>query len=249
MSEEKNCKATLYLCTPLPMLKPSYNPFKRGGITGFTGHAFVGLTDENGKETLWSYSYKEAKNDLQKITGCPGSFTRAVAKFEEYNEAIVYPITREQFDAANKKVEELKAKEDMKYRLFSTNCSTVAASILRAAGVGKCPVTAMSPHGLVLKKRALLIARRIEVGLFKAANKIRETFGKEKAPDSKLLDSLRSKPMPVMIREGTRTFNYETTLDTNRIVDMMVDRNAHKEKVWGQKSLLDKIKDKFHKGR
>lgn len=248
MSEEKNCKATLYLCTPLPMLKAGYNPFKRGGITGFTGHAFVGLTDETGKETLWSFSYKEAKNDLQKITGCPGKFERAYAKFEEYNEAIVYPISREQFDNANKKVEELKTK-DLTYRLFSTNCSSVASSILRAAGVGKCPVTAMSPHGLVLKKRALLAARRVEVALFKATNKIRETFGKEKAPDSKLLDSLRSKPMPVMIREGTRTFNYETKLDENRIVDMMVDRNAHKEKVWGQKSFFDKLKDKFGKGR
>lgn len=248
MSEEKNCKATLYLCTPLPLLKPGYNPFKRDGITGFTGHAFVGLTDENGNETLWSFSYKDAKNDLQKITGCPGNFGRAYAKFEEYNEAIVYPISREQYDNANKKVEELKS-ANLTYRLFSTNCSTVASSILRAADVGKCPVTAMSPHGLVLKKRALLAARRIEVALFKAANKIREKFGKEKAPDSKLLDSLRSKPMPVMIREGTRTFNYETTLDTNRIVDMMVDKNAHKEKVWGQKSFFDKLKDRFNKGR
>ena len=247
MSEEKNCKATLYLCTPLTMLKPGYNPFKRSGITAYTGHAFVGLTDETGKEVLWSFSYKDAKNDLQKVTGCPGKFERAMPKYEEYNEAIVYPITREQYDNANKKVEELKSK-DLTYRLFSTNCSTVASSILRAAGVGKCPVTAMSPHGLVMKKRALLTARRMEVALFKAANKIREAFGMETAPDSQLLESLRSKPMPVMIREGTRTFNYETKLDTNRIVDMMVDKNAHKEKVWGQKSFLEKIKDKF-KGR
>lgn len=70
-------------------------------------------------------------------------------------------------------------------------------------------------------------------------------FGKEKAPESKLLDQLRSKPMPVMIREGTRTFNYEEKLNTDRIVDMLVDKNAHKEKVWGKKSFFDKIKDKF----
>ncbi len=248
MSEEKNCKATIYVCTPLTMLKPGYNPFKRSGFTAYTGHTFVGLTDETGKETLWSFSYKEAKNEFQKVTGCPGKFDRAYAKFQEYNEAIVYPITREQFDAANKKVEELKSK-DITYRLFSTNCSTVAASIVKAAGVGKCPVTTMSPHGLVLKKRAMLAARRMEVALFKAGNKIREAFGQEKVPESKLLDSLRSKPMPVMIREGTRTFNYETQLDTNRIVDMMVDKNAHKEKVWGQKSFLDKLKDKLGKGR
>lgn len=107
----KNCKATLYLCTPLEMLKPGYNPFKRKGITAHTGHAFVGLTDETGKETLWSFSFSEAKNPLQKITGCPGKLTQDYPKFAEYNEAVVYPITREQFDAANKKVDEIKNKK------------------------------------------------------------------------------------------------------------------------------------------
>ena len=244
MSDEKNCKATLYVCTPLEMLKPGYNPFKRSGITAHTGHAFVGLTDEAGKETLWSFSFSEAKNPLQKITGCPGKLSQDFPKFAEYNEAIVYPITREQFDAAHKKVDEIKNKK-MTYRLFSTNCSTVASSILRAAGVGKCPVMALSPHTLTMKKRALLTKRRVEVAFFKAKNKIREMFGKEKAPESKLLDQLRSKPMPVMIREGTRTFNYEEKLNTDRIVDMLVDKNAHKEKVCGKKSYFDKIKDKF----
>ena len=110
MSDEKNCKATLYVCTPLEMLKPGYNPFKRSGITAHTGHAFVGLTDEAGKEMLWSFSFSEAKNPLQKITGCPGKLSQTFPKFAEYNEAIVYPITREQFDAANKKVDELKNK-------------------------------------------------------------------------------------------------------------------------------------------
>lgn len=244
MSDEKNCKATLYICTPLEMLEPGYNPFKRSGVTAHTGHAFVGLTDESGKETLWSFSFSEAKTPLQKITGCPGKLSQDFPKFAEYNEAIVYPISREQFDAAHKKVNEIKNKK-MTYRLFSTNCSTVASSILRAAGVGKCPVMAMSPHTLALKKRALLVKRRMEVAFFKTKNKIREMFGKEKAPDSRLLNKLRSKPMPVLIREGTRTFNYEEKLDAGRIVDMMVDKNAHKEKVWGKKSLLDKIKCKF----
>ena len=244
MSDEKNCKATLYVCTPLEMLKPGYNPFNRSGITAHTGHAFVGLTDEAGKETLWSFSFSEAKNPLQKITGCPGKLSQDFPKFAEYNEAIVYPITREQFDAAHKKVDEIKNKK-MTYRLFSTNCSTVPSTNLRAAGVAKCPVMALSPHTLTMKKRALLTKRRVEVAFFKAKNKIREMFGKEKAPESKLLDQLRSKPMPVMIREGTRTFNYEEKLNTDRIVDMLVDKNAHKEKVWGKKSFFDKIKDKF----
>ena len=244
MSAEKNCKATLYLCTPVGMLKPGYNPYNRSGITAHTGHAFVGLTDETGKETLWSFSFSQAKNDLAKVTGCPGKLSQSFPRFSEYNEAIVYPITREQFDAANKKVDEIKNKK-MTYRLFSTNCSTVASSILRAAGVGKCPVMALSPHTLTMKKRALLTKRRVEVAFFKTKNKIREMFGQEKAPESKLLDKLRSKPMPVMIREGTRAFNYEEKLDPGRIVDMLVDRNAHKQKVWGQKSFFDKIKDKF----
>ncbi len=246
MSDEKNCKATLYVCTPLELLKPGYNPFKRTGITAHTGHAFVGLTDEKGDETLWSFSFSEAKTPLEKITGCPGKLSRGIPKFDEYNEAIVYPITREQFDAAHKKVDEIKNKK-MTYRLFSTNCSTVASSILRAAGVSQCPVMAISPHTLALKKRAMLAKRRVEVAFFKAKNKIREMFGKDKAPDSKLLDKLRSKPMPVLIREGTRTFNYEEKLNTDRIVDMIVDKDAHKEKSYlgNQKSFFDKLKDKF----
>ncbi len=245
MSEEKNCKATLYVCTPLEMLKAGYNPFDRKGITAHTGHTFIGLTDEKGNETLWSYSFSDAKNDWEKVTGCGGRLSQSYQKFAEYNEAIVYPITREQFDAAHAKVKEIQNKKDMKYRLFSTNCSTVAVSILRSAGIKQCPVMAMSPHTLALKKRAMLAKRRVEVAFFKAKNKVREMFGQEKAPDSKLLDKLRSKPMPVMIREGTRAFNYEEKLDTNRIVDMLVDRNAHKQKVWGQKSFFDKLKDKF----
>ena len=51
------------------------------------------------------------------------TYLKGMEKYEEYNEAIVYPISREQFDNANKKVEELKSK-DLTYRLFSTNCSS-----------------------------------------------------------------------------------------------------------------------------
>lgn len=232
MSEEKNCKATLYLCTPLPMLKPGYNPFNRSGITAQTGHAFVGITDENGKEERWGFSPGESEafeNPMKMVTGCKGSFSFET-RFTHYNEAIVYPITREQYDQAKTKIEELRQNKDKKYRLFSSNCSTVASSILRAAGVGtKCPIIKFSPHTLTMKKRALLAKRRIEVAFFKIKNNVRNLFGKEKAPDSVMLDKLRKKPMPVTIKEGTRASDYEEPLDTKRILNSLMTRKVKKE--------------------
>ena len=57
---EKNCKLTLYLDTPKMFLRPGRdNIYIRSNgtptTTWFTGHAFVGLTDEKGNEEKWGY--------------------------------------------------------------------------------------------------------------------------------------------------------------------------------------------------
>ena len=82
MSNEKNCQITLYLDTPKLLLRPGldkeYGSLIDGGIkdsTWLTGHAFIGLTDEKGKEQKWGFGPVGFDDDLIKYTtGCPSYF-------------------------------------------------------------------------------------------------------------------------------------------------------------------------------
>lgn len=222
MSEDKNCKITLYLTTPTPLIKG--NPFDREGVYGFSGHAFIGITDEQGNEKRWGFGPSNCSKPIEMIKGCEGSFHEHY-KNTFFNEAIVYPISREKFDAAQKKITSLRFIENTPYRLFSSNCATVSNDVLKAAGVGtKCPMLAFSPHVMALKKRTMLAYRRVSVALFKAKNKIMSAFGQEKAPESKMLDKLRNKAMPVTIKLGTKTSLDRKQLDTKSIVGNLMHR-------------------------
>lgn len=227
MSEEKDHKITLYMATPTPLLKPGYNPFDRTGVCALSGHAFVGITDKDGKEERWGFSPGESEafeKPHMMLTGCKGRFSFE-SKYSYYNEAIVYPVTKEQYEKAKEKIESLKKNKDKKYRLFSSNCATVASSVLRAGGVGsRNPLIKFSPHTLILKKRAMLAKKRVSVALFKAANSIRSAFGMKKVPDEKMLDHLRKKPLPVAIKVGTRTSDYQESLDTKVVLKNLMNR-------------------------
>lgn len=72
MSNEKNCQITLYLDTPKLFLRPGldkeYGSLIDGGIkdsTWLTGHAFIGLTDEKGKEQKWGFGPVGFDDDLE----------------------------------------------------------------------------------------------------------------------------------------------------------------------------------------
>lgn len=66
---EKNCKITLYIDTPAIMLQPFKDHRNHCQIRSmiehghlntlpFTGHSFIGLTDENGREERWDIRQK-----------------------------------------------------------------------------------------------------------------------------------------------------------------------------------------------
>lgn len=213
---DKDCKITLYLDTPGMLLRPDISAKSRT-LTWFSGHAFIGLTDKSGKERRFSFEPDNTHTgSLQCLTGCRGIFAE---EYENpYTEAIVYPISQKSYDAALKRAEKMK-QENMVYKLFSKNCSTVAASLLKAAGAA-CPnrLMRLSPHGLVLKKRAMLMRMRMSMVLQAVKNRITGIFRDESIPPMELLKSLKDKPLPVPIKEARKTSRLQKTLEDRKVM-------------------------------
>lgn len=234
---DKNYRITLYLDTPKAMLRPFRDFFKHNHLeslicenslnpVAFTGHAFIGLTDADGKEKRWGYTCEEAAL-FRSLSGMPGKIVEEDHE-SPYNEAIMWTVSKDQFLAARKAIQK-EAENPGVYKLFEKNCATVAAGILKAAGVPDIPQGKLSltPHGMVIKKRMMLAERRLETAKFKIKNFFNALSGKKKAPSSELLDSLRSKPVPVPIKQAMKHFkkdrkNNETTpIDFNRVVSSL----------------------------
>lgn len=216
-NNEKSCKVTLYIDTPIFMLRPFIDYKNHSQVKSlihngyfntlpFTGHSFIGLTDDKGNEERWGYT---TKADVASFTAaCRGIEADFISENDnkKYNEAIVYPVTKDQYLAAKQKVEEFRA-DPGTYKLFEKNCSTVARDILCAARVDELPgkKLGLTPYGLAMKKRVTLAKRRCEALFFNVKNAVKKMFGKKKAPRSELLASLRAKPLPVPIRTATKT--------------------------------------------
>lgn len=228
--QERNCKLTLYLDTPKMFLRPGRdNIYIRSNgtptTTWFTGHAFVGLTDENGNEQKWGYYPQPCATVQEEIRGVHGYFERE--DNGHYNEAVIYTVTKEQYNAALKKVEETKQRPGF-YQLFHKNCSSVASDILRAGGVEDAPTPffGLSPHRLTMKKRALQAQKKIEVAFWKAKNAIKGLFTGKKAPKSELLEKLRNKPIPVSISLGMEASKAKKPLDVNQVLAALIGQKT-----------------------
>lgn len=227
---EKNCKLTLYLDTPKMLLKPgrdkSYvRPDGTLMTAWFTGHAFVGLTDEKGNEQKWGYYPDPYATIKEEIRCARGHFERE--DNGHYNEAIIYMVSRDQYDAAMKKVEETKQRPGF-YQLFHKNCSSVASEILRAGGVQDAPTpfVGLSPHRLTMKKRSLQAKRKIEAACWKAQNAIKGLFTGKKAPTSELLNALKDKPIPVSISLGMEASEAKKPIDVNQVLSVLIGQKA-----------------------
>ena len=232
-NESSDYKITLYLDTPKMLLKPGSDPVYgqkfKGGITEttwFSGHAFIGLSNGR-KEEKWGFGPDESVSDslMVYIKGCPSHFHREEGS--HYNEAIIYHVSKEQYQAAQKKVEEYKAHPELPYKLFSRNCSTVASSILNAAHVDAPPgkLVGLSPHALTIKKRVLYARRKVELNLVKAKLKLQKLFGKQKTSvNAVLLNVLRSKPLPVPVKLGSKMGKNGDKLDENKVLNFMMSR-------------------------
>lgn len=230
---EKDCRITLYLDTPKMLLKPGTDNIygakfgSKSETTWFTGHAFIGITDEEGHEQKWGFGPKDNVADslLTYISGCP-SYFRPETK-SHYNEAIVYPITKDQYLAAENKIMDYLQRPDLEYKLFSRNCSTVASSIMKAAGV-KSPsrIVGLTPHGLTIKKRLMYLERKAEVALVKAKSAIVKLFGGKPAPRTQVLKALKARPLPVSTKVGTIASKKGAKLTSRRILNAIMPQKA-----------------------
>lgn len=239
MSENKenndnNYRITLYLDTPKAMLRPFKDFTKHSHLpsivlenslnpVAFTGHAFIGLMDAEGKEERFGYTCEEAAL-FRALRGMPGKMAKEDYE-APYNEAIIWNISKDQYLAAQKAIQE-QTENPGTYKLFERNCATVAADILKAANVPDIPERklALTPHGMVVKKRMMLAERRLETAKFKIKNLFNALSGKEKVPNARLLDSLRSKPVPVPIDNGMKAYRQDVErkdirpLDYNKVI-------------------------------
>ena len=228
--KNKSCRITLYLDTPKPLLRPFKDFTKHNqleslivsgapDITALTGHVFVGLTDEKGREERWGF-WGERTSPYHAIAGTKGIFDKEETS-SPYNEAIVWNVTPKQLEAAKNAVKENREAPGT-YRLFERNCTTVALGVVKAAGITGLPSSkwGMTPHALVLKKRWMLAKRRLEVARFKVKNLFSPLFGKEKIPNEELLKSLRSKPLPVPINNGMKAFRQNRDNDETKPLDV-----------------------------
>ena len=217
---KKNYQITLYLDTPKPLLRPFKDFAKHNQLASLimngvpdpaevTGHAFIGLSDGKGREIRVGYTGEGKMSKM--ISGVEGVVIPHDNQ-DYYNEAIVWSISKKQFNAAKREIEK-QQKNPGTYKLFERNCSTFATDVLKAAKVEDVPdgKLGLTPYGLILKKRVMLAKRRMEVLKFKAKNVLRTLFGKKRAPTSALLQPLRSKPVPVPIRVGTNDYRAKST--------------------------------------
>lgn len=200
---ENRYRITLYIDTPSPMLKPGLAPFSA------SGHAFVGLSDGQAEER-WGYTHSDYSDSKLKmlvnvIRGSKGQMNKEDAN-SPYHEAIVWNVSEAQYKAAQAEIKKQRENPGT-YKLFERNCSTVATSVLRAADIQDIPAAmlSMSPYGWALKKRVMLAKRRMEAAVFKVKNAIKTAFGNKKVPNTRLLASLRAKPVPVSIRQGIKS--------------------------------------------
>ena len=230
-AEKPEYKITLYLDTPKMFLRPGqdtvYGGKLHGGITDttwYTVHAFIGLSDGKSEEK-WGFGPDHSVVDSMALymTGCKSEFKREDST--HYNEAIVYPVGEKQFRAAQRKIEEYKAHPELEYKLFSRNCSTVASSVLKAAGVKAPPgkLVGLTPHTLTLKKRMIFLRRKMELKLLKAKLKLQKMFGvKTPAPKAAMLAVLRSKPLPVPVELGSEMGRQGGKINEKRVMDFLL---------------------------
>lgn len=216
---EQECLLTLYLDTPKPMMLPFRDFAKHNQLASWactqsldpvalTGHAFIGLSDETGIEKRFGYTGQDL-NPIKMIKGNPGEVCEEDAR-SPYNEAIVWRISHDQYDKAMAEIQRQK-KDPGTYKLFERNCATFATDVLKSAEVPEIPEDkfALSPHGLVMKKRIMQAKRQWEILKFKTKNIIHGLFGEKKVPNKELLDSLRSKPCPISLNTAMKKFKSE----------------------------------------
>ena len=206
MTDNRSCKATLYLESPgflIPARLKNAVMKREADVGAVTGHAFIGLTDQNGKETVYGFhaatalpenehlSFKEKLPLL--ISGQYQGFIADDSK-EPYDDKMVYRITPDQYDKIKSYVEKEKA-HPPKYNIFSKNCVVFAYKALYQAGL-KLPPQPMfhNPISAVLGIRLYEKAHKAKQNLKKSAAEILSRFSSTRKISRDILQGLKNKP-------------------------------------------------------
>lgn len=215
MTGERTCKATLYVESPGILIPKSLKEkvMKREADVGAVcGHAFFGITDSKGVETVYGYhaatalpenagaTFKQSKPMLfgQKIQGAVLDDSK-----EPYDDKLVYNITQKQYDKIKEFAEKQKANPP-KYDLFSNNCVIFAYKALKKADLKLPPQPLMhNPASAVLGIRILEKAQKIKHRLGNAAAKVLSNFPATRKIAKNILTGL--KKTPGKLAYGVRT--------------------------------------------
>lgn len=206
MADERSCKATLYLESPdflIPSRLKDAVMKREADVGAVTGHAFFGLTDKEGKETVYGFHSATALPENANLSFreklpllCSGKYQGFVAddSKEPYDDKMVYHITPEQYDKIKSYAEKEKANPP-KYSIFSGNCVVFAYKALRQADLKLPPQPLFhNPVSAVLGIRLYEKAHKIKQDLKKAAANVLSRFSSTRKVSKDILRGLKEKP-------------------------------------------------------
>ena len=199
-----SCKATLYVCSP-GLLIPS--GLKDGimkrepSLADVTGHAFFGITDKNGKETVYGLHTAAVlpengnlplKKKIPLLFGARGVVMDDSA--EAYDDKMVYDISQKQYDKIKAYAEKKKANPP-KYNLLLSNCVSFAYKALHQAKLELPPQPLFyNPASTVLGIRIYEKAVEIKKTLSNAAANILSKFSPTRKISRDILQGLKKRP-------------------------------------------------------
>ena len=205
-SEPQVCKATLYLESPAFLIPSELKDsvMKRENDVGaMTGHAFFGITDENGKETVYGFHAASALPENENLTlmekmpfFLSGKYQGVVLddSKDAYDDKMVYNISRRQYDKIKTYAEEQTANPP-NYSLFSTNCVAFAYKALKQAELPLPPQPILcNPVSAVLGIRLYEKAHDAKQKLGKATADILSRFSSTRKISRDILQGLKKQP-------------------------------------------------------
>lgn len=204
--ENTPCKATLYVESPAAMIPPHLKNAvmnREGDVGATTGHAFIGITDKDGKETVYGFHSAAGLPENADISlgtrlkfllsGKYDGFVGDDSK-EPYDDKMVYHISQKQYDKIKAYADEQK-KNPPKYQIFSGNCVLFAYKAMKQAGLKLPPQPLFhNPAAAVLGIRIYGKAQKIKQKLGQAAAKILGRFSSTRKISKDILQELKKKP-------------------------------------------------------
>jgi len=206
-TEDRFCKATLYLESPACLIPSKFKDsvMKRDADVGaVTGHAFIGITDKDGKETVYGFHAATAlpenadltfKEKLPMLVGRKVQGVILDDSKDAYDDKMVYHITQKQYDSIKAYAEEKKANPP-KYGILTNNCVAFAYKALHQADL-RLPLQPLfyNPVSAVLGIRLYEKAHNAKQKLGHAAANILSRFSPTRKISRNILQKLKKEPL------------------------------------------------------